>query len=131
MQWLIDLVIAAIGIPPCYIDRGQTSGPDFTEATLTIDNAWHELDLSGIVPDGASAVVLRCGFHSDIVNWVFRLRKHGTTMTQVTSVGTQQVAGIKMAHTPTIGISTDRKIDYRFVAAANLALTITVRGWFL
>jgi len=131
MQWLIDLIIESIGVPPVFIDRGDYVLNDFENGDFTIDGNWHELDLSGIIPEGTSAVVIRCGFHCDFVSWMFKVRKAGTTSLLRTSVGIQNVAGVKNSPNPTIGVSSSRKIEYNFEPAANLAVGILVRGWFL
>ncbi|OGS03972.1 MAG: hypothetical protein A2204_07615 [Elusimicrobia bacterium RIFOXYA1_FULL_47_7] len=39
-----------------YHDRGDPSAYDYTDANLTKDGNWHDLDLSGIVPVGTKAV---------------------------------------------------------------------------
>ncbi|KKN20896.1 hypothetical protein LCGC14_0931000 [marine sediment metagenome] len=44
-----------------YIDRGEAATADFTKGSLTIDNSWHDLDLSSIVPSNAELVVFKCG----------------------------------------------------------------------
>ena len=62
MQWLIDIiaakVIATIGIPPVYIDRGDPASWDFGTGQLIEDFQWHTYSLASIVPAGASAVAL-------------------------------------------------------------------------
>lgn len=134
MQWLFDIIeemMEAAGfIKHSYTDRGTYGPNDFENGDFTIDGAWHELDLSAIIPEGTTAVALRCGFHSDVVGWFCKLRKHGTEVNLRTSVGVQQVATIKRSFTTTVGVSEDRKIDYSFSPAANLAIGLLVRGWW-
>ncbi|GAI35317.1 unnamed protein product, partial [marine sediment metagenome] len=75
MQWLIDLIIETIGVPPCYIDRGSFFGPDFTQVSLPARAVWTELDLSGIITDeDAQACCFRAKGTWNGVGTILRLR---------------------------------------------------------
>ena len=63
MQWLIDIIAEKvkneIGIPPVFVDRGDVPFWDIDDFSTLFDNAWHTIDLSLIVPEGTSAILLR------------------------------------------------------------------------
>jgi len=135
MQWLIDLiaekVIATIGIPPTYIDRGDPAIFDFLKTDLTQDGAWHELDLSAIVPAGAVAVNVHLTIeHVDVHRAAF-LRKHGNANNFGIVGQRTQVSNKTIEKDGCVAISSDRKIDYFFEAPAWLIITMTITGWWL
>lgn len=135
MQWLIDIlaakVIAEIGIPPCYIDRGSYAEEDFALGDLTADGNWYELDLSAIVPAGTTAVVIRIKAHNTFAARFIRFRPHSTTSNLYTCEFRTQVAGLRNNANPVIGVDADRKIDYMFQGADWLSFDLVVRGWWL
>ena len=131
MQWLIDLVIEAIGIPPTYIDRGDYTGSDYTQATLTFDANWHTLDLSGIIDPGATAVEIRFKAQTQAVPKKVRFRKHGTTMTFNTCSFRTQVANLANNTNLVIGVSEDGKIDFWADAGVWTGVSLVIRGWWL
>lgn len=131
MQWLIDLIIEAIGVPPCYIDRGTFLPNDFTQADLIQDGTWRELDFSGIVPAGATCMNLHFSALDAAVGRILYTRPAGDT----TSIGTctfrNQVANVAVGGFIPMGISTDRKIEYKCIAPGYAIITIKIRGWWL
>lgn len=131
MQWLIDLVIEAIGIPPCYVDRGDPAAIDFSGAQLIADGAYHELDLSAIVPKGASAVHLALKLIHSAAGVLIRVREAGNVNEINVSSLFIQVTWIARYHDPIIKIGTDRKIEYKLSNVAWIEKGLTVRGWLL
>ncbi len=130
MQWLIDLVIKTIGIPPCYVSRGDYSGADYDHTTLIADSAFHELDLSAIVPEGATAVKLHCKMTSAIVATKLRLRPGGYIHSGFHCTLRSQVANVTVGALITVGLSTDRKIGYQYTTGVPGVRSITVQGWW-
>ncbi|GAH71411.1 unnamed protein product, partial [marine sediment metagenome] len=47
-----------IGRPTGFVDRGDPAAYDYAKEDLTIDGAWHDMDLSGIVSEFAKAVFI-------------------------------------------------------------------------
>lgn len=131
MQWLIDLIIEAIGVPPCYIDRGPTLGNDFTQAHLTQDGSWYELDFSGIIPAGATAVNLHFSAQDAAVGRILYMRPGGDTTTLGTCLIRNQVANIAVGGYIAMSLSADRKIEYMSIAPGYAIVTIKIRGWWL
>lgn len=139
MQWLIDLVkdavIAELGIPPTYIPRTGSSTYDWTFELLTIDGDWHDLDLSSIVPAGASAVELHVKGSNLSGDGVLYMRRKGDTRIKGTCRLRCQVAD-KMIQIPTIiELGVNRIIEYRILGAdwktGQFGSDITVMGWWL
>lgn len=130
MQWLIDLVIEAIGIPPVFIDRGDPEGFDFTQAVLTMDGTWHELDLSAIVPADASVILIGGFIRDGVVEKTVRFRKSGNANALNVSLMYTQVAGVFIGQDFTIAASPNQKIEYLADAAIDI-IALVVRGWWL
>lgn len=57
MQHIIDIILSQVKESVGYIDRGDTSGPDFLLGAFTIDAAWHNLDLTPIVTGSPRALL--------------------------------------------------------------------------
>ncbi len=131
MQWLIDMVIAAIGVPPCYIDRGSTAAYDFDQTVLIQDGGWHDLDLSGIIPENAKAVILHFRGLDAAVGRTLNVRPKNTTTVIGTCTVRNQVANISIGLHATIGVGADRKIQYRSAAPGFAEINFLVRGWIL
>lgn len=130
MQWLVKLVIAAIGIPPIYEGRGSYTLPDFIVGDFTADDTWRELDLSGIVPEGVTGVHIRCiGIHAN-VSKVVKFREKGTgDSLHKCEIRTQVANQAINAHFVT-AISSDRKIEYFMNAPNWTKFGLVVRGWW-
>jgi len=130
MQWLIDLIIEAIGIPPCYIDRGDPAAADFTIADFNITNAWTMLDLSAIVPEGATAVNCSFTIKATSVNRKFRLRRHGNVNDIAMGKVRTQVANVLIGDNCTVAVDADRKVDYwRELIGINFC-NMNILGWW-
>lgn len=134
MQWLIDIiaqrVIDTIGIPPCYIDRGDPAAQDFSIADFILGDGWHELDLSVIVPAGAKAVLLRQSFSTSTAQEAAMLRTAGNVNMFNTSFHLTQMASDVIGDDVTVALSDDRKIEYR-LSVNTTSFYLTVRGWWL
>lgn len=135
MQWLIDIIkewgLAQNFLTTSYVERPDYEGWDFRLIDLTADNVWHELDLSAIVPEGAVAVNLHVKGTSDDISACIHLRKHGYGWEKATCRFRLQIANHLIAFHPTVGISTDRKIDYKSTIVVWSVLSyLTVKGWW-
>lgn len=131
MQWLIDLVIEAIGVPPCYIDRGDPGDVDFDQTDFTDDAAWHTLDLSAIVPENAQAVNLTAFIVATEVSKVFWFREDGNVNSYNASGLSTQIAFQPVITNMSISLSTDRKLAYNLDPSTWLSIGVTVCGWWL
>lgn len=136
MQWLIDLVIEYLRnnglLLPAYIDRGDPAAFDFVKIDFTRDGAWHDLDLSSIVPAGAKAVNIRLEYNEFLASKHMQFRKNGNSNSKnvlifktSTVLGTRHNSGI-------VACDDDRIIEYKADASATwMTLNLTVLGWIL
>ena len=135
MQWLIDIVyekvMKAIGGPPFYVYRGDPFLWDFTGATFTKDAAWHVLDLSGIVPAGATAVHFRFAAVSTIVAPAIYFRRGGQTNVLNMDNFKCYVTGVGTDRSCIVALDTNRHIEYFVAAAGAIVIGLVVRGWWL
>lgn len=131
MQWLIDLIIERIGVPPCYINRGDPPNVDYTIVDLTADGAWHTLDLSGIIPEGATAVNLQVFIANNQAQKTLLFRPDGNINTANNATVVTQVGFFGIPANCPIALSADRKIEYTFAVGGWLLADLTVCGWWL
>jgi len=110
-------------------DRGDPAAFDKTEADLTMDNAWHDLDLSAIVTDtDASWILLRVILNDPNVGDNLLFRKNGNSNAIATPGIIAQVANQDIECEILVPCDTSQVIEYK----ANAALTsvdIVVLGW--
>ncbi len=119
-----------IGKAPCFVDRGDATGWDYTEADFIEDSNWHELDLSGIVPANAKAVSVYLKFRATAANRIGQFRKFGNTNAYNVSGLSTQVANIDKWGVLTVALSTDHKIDYFFTTGTYPYIRFLVKGWW-
>ncbi len=88
------------------------------------------LDLSGIVPAGATGVVL-AGFVQDDAadSWFYIYHSAGATISALRL--RTAVANIRVNGAATIPIDTDRLMDYQGANLVFTAISIAVLGWFI
>lgn len=115
---------------PSFVDRGDPSANDFTQATLTADDAWHDLDLSGIVPAGAVAVYLKFVIIASSVNRYVLLRKKGNvneyaapTVRSVFANGINDASLI-------VALDTNQFCQYKLSNIVWTVIAVSVLGWF-
>ncbi len=135
MQWLIDLiaakVIAEIGATGAYVDRGDPSSFDFTLGDFTLDNAWHPLNLSAVIPVDTSLVAIqvvqRCIISAQQTVW----RKAGNTNEKNVSAIIGPVANTFAFGTIFTPVNTARRCEYKIQSVSFNYITATVKGWWL
>ena len=114
-------------------DRGDPSSTDFGAGNLTTDSAWHDLDLSGIVPAGTKAVILRyyifsLSTGSDSVYF----RKKGNSNDINETVINFNYTGPEARGETTVFLDSNLKAEYKFVGSSGDwdTINITAAGWF-
>lgn len=112
---------------PVYKDRGDTAAYDFTLASFTIDAAWHDLDLSSIVPLSSASVILQVRYRHTAANANLYFRKKGYTNAQQNLL-TTQVANQTIDQTKIVACDENSFIQYRSNGANQLDLLVS--GWF-
>jgi len=112
------------------VDRGDPGSADFTVGDFTCDAAWHDLDLSGIVPAGAMAVLINVVTDTSDANQQILFRKKGKTGWRSAQKVYCLSYYLKDSKDCLVFCDADRKIQY----LSNLNWTLldfTVCGWIL
>lgn len=137
MQWLINLVaekvIAEIGVPPCYIDRGDFTG-EFASINAGLnDGLWHEIDFSSIVPANAKAVVIRLRAENTVAGESIQVQPKDT-LKDVPGHCAFSIPSADITNRTwmVIGLSTDLKIIYNATSLGVWSNSgVSLRGWIL
>lgn len=131
MQWLIDIIIARAKTEIGYFDRGDVGDFDWEIGDFTKDWAWHDLDLSSIIPEGTRQVKFSVLILTGLTNRSFQIREKGNVGVVNRSAVWSSAASkyIETQHfvTPDAG----RKVQYRVTAGFTGTLSVTVTGWWL
>ena len=111
------------------VERGDPAAFDFTEADLTMDNAWHDLDVSGIIADANVKWVLVTMHIADAAkNKQLHLRKNGNS-NEVAVVCIETLASSDPSHqNGWVPCDGNQVIEYKATAAIS-SVDIVVMGW--
>lgn len=135
MQWLIDIiaetVIERMGIPPCFVDRGDPAPPDLIVLPATMDNTWYNWRITHIVPAGATAVLIRTFGAALLVAADFRQRTLGNANIQNISHLYSQVAGVNVSANAIVAVGADRTVQYWAPLGGYSVVMLTVGGWWM
>lgn len=126
---MLELISQSMS-PTVFIDRGDPPLPDYGVADFTKDGLWHDLDLSSIVPLGATSVLLRVFAMTPVAGRTMTFRKKGNTSEENVSMIATQAAGVPMTAAIPIIVNPSRVCQYNATAATWTWLTITVMGWW-
>ena len=131
MQWIINMILELAKEQIGYFNRGDNTPNDFAIGDLTLDGAWHDLDLSAIVPENAKCVDIKVNIRNDFVDRRFDIRENGNVNTvNLLSLWTQ-VAGIRLGGLFPINLDANRVVEYRAPAAGWTLIFLNVNGWWL
>lgn len=115
---------------PVFVDRGDPAAWDYAKEDLTIDGAWHDLDLSAIVPEKAKAVFIAGHLQGAAVDWAIRFRKNGNT-NEIVHGGMETLrAGVERHRSSIVALDEDIKIEYNADNQAWTTLDLVVKGWW-
>lgn len=118
------------GLVEMYVDRGDPAVYDKVKTDLTIDGAWHDLDLSSIIPAGAKAVLLKTRLQSANPGDAIRYRKNGNT-NEINVCGCEALrANVIRTRLGITSIDVNRVLEYNADNIAWTLLDIVVRGWW-
>ena len=109
---------------PRYVDYAAV---DF--AALTCDAAWHDLDLSAIVPVGAKSVFLRVQVTDDAAGSYIVFRRNGRSNTVSELSCLSQVANIQNQANGFVDCDANRIVEYAATNTTFTTLTVLVLGW--
>jgi len=111
-------------------ERGDVAAADFDEGDLTIDAAYHDLDLSAIVGAGQRLVMIRVNMVENTAGKQLRMKTKGMVNTWNHAVGITQVANKTLDHTFWVYTDAAGKIEYRFDNSTWGNIYVSIRGWF-
>lgn len=135
MQWLIDITIEAMEQylvdNPRYVERGDVLVQDFDTGGMIKNDQWHDWDLSGIIDEGAVAVLFAASLRATAAAKYIYFRQKGYAGFYNVSVIYSQVALVYLFADMVLGIGPDRKLEY---LASTLGIAdgeFTIKGWWL
>lgn len=110
------------------IDRGDPAAFDANQASMTLNDAWQDLDLSAIVPAEAAWILLRSRIHGPDINAYLYFRKNGNANEINTPGQLTQAANVTIEAHILVPCSAARIIEYKGLASLTV-VDITVLGW--
>jgi len=119
-----------IGKERAYDDRGDLAVYDYAKEDLTIDGAWHDMDLSGIVPEQAKSVFIVGHLMGAGVDWHIRFRKNGN-VNDIVHGGMETLrANVERHRSSIVALDENRVIEYNVDNQAWNTLDLAVKGWW-
>jgi hypothetical protein len=116
-----------------FADRGDPAAQyDFHSADLTFDATWRTLDLSGIIPTEARAVVMKVHITNDTAGQVIRFEREGNSNHNTDHYCRALVANQQQDYCITVAVNpSNRSIQYRGGNGGTWSNTwIIITGWF-
>jgi hypothetical protein len=113
-----------------FADRGDPAAKDYAYADLTHDNAAHDLDLSGVVPAGATAVALYVTVLSGTAGDRILFRKNGNSNLINISRAKSISAVQEGSYDCIVPLDSNRVIEYYSNIDVGGTCDITVKGWW-
>jgi len=119
-----------IGKAPVFVDRGDPAAYDYAKEDLTIDGAWHDLDLSGIVSEKAKAVFILGHLMGNAVDWKISFRKKGN-VNEIVHGGMETLrANVERHRSSIVALDDNRVIQYKIDNQAWDTLDLAIKGWW-
>ena len=113
-----------------FYGRGDIAAVDFSLSSLTTDGAYHNLDLSLIIPNGTVAVLLRVALVDDAAGSYILFRKKGDANVHRVMVVRSQVANIWTDADGIMPIGESKKLQYQTSNLTFSDMLIVVKGWW-
>ena len=115
-----------------FVSRGGTDGWDFEKADLLINDLWHDMDLSAIIPENAVAVQLRVEFRNTAANRYVTFREKGIGDEYCIYKKMTQVGDVYKHLYPMLHVDGNRKIEYKVDSGNGWSyINIVVLAWFI
>lgn len=129
MQWLIDLILNTIRTTGLVVNRGDPAPADFTIGDFTIDGAWHDLNLSAIIPENVNITYVSLIVRATTIGKYVLFRTKGHVNTQNKSRATIQVANVRLDQDIQLFPDNNRIVEYRAITGIDSILDLTIKGW--
>lgn len=137
MQWLIDIIkawIVAQGyLKTGFVKREDRDEFDFEDDDFIADVTWRSLDISHIVPEGATAIAIFVWVDAEGIDKMLKFAPYGYTGHYNGAYCLTQVAGQPIGYDCIVGMTVERKINY--ICSVDGALPwelkgMTIKGWW-
>lgn len=126
-----EISLAGMGAGSLLVDRGDPASPDWQVGALTCNEVWQDLDCSGIVPEGATWILIRVHLvDGDAQRWVW-FRKKGNSNEWATYNVNTQVGNINRYVTRLLPCDVNRVIQYKSGHFSFGIFDIVVLGWVI
>lgn len=111
-------------------DRGDPSAFDWTQATLTLDGAWHDLDCSSIVPAGAKAIVFSVHVQDNLAGKGIMFRKNGNSNAINHHHIVSPIADGEGHGDLIVACDSNRIVEYLADSGVD-SIDVVITGWFI
>lgn len=112
-----------------FVDRGDPDGYDFAVAYFTTDGFFHDIDFTGIVPAGATAVYIGFQIRDGTVPASIYFRKKGQVNYHNRLMLRNQVAGKFIEASGFVSLDENLKAEYMTTPHSFTQIAVVVRGW--
>ena len=117
------------GVNP-YVDRGDDATAfDFQMSGMTMNGAYHDMDLSGISGEGRRLVHIRVSI-SLTTSVSFNFRTNGNSSIRNTFKRSAIPTGALVCYDGWVYTDASGVIEYNFTTGTYVAIEVLVRGWF-
>lgn len=118
------------GLVDMFVDRGDPAAYDWAKTDLTTDGAWHDLDISSIVPKSAKAILIIGHLVGNGVDWTIRFKKYGQT--NDINLGCMETirAMVDRRRMMICAVDSNQKVQYKIDNKAWSTLELAIRGWW-
>lgn len=124
-----QLNLAGLAGKSLVVDRGDAMGADFSMFQLTIDNAFHDLDLSAILPQNATWVHMRVMAVALAPMLLANFRNNGNVYPFTVSTVCTVDNGLE-SHTPMwVACDANQVIEYQVQTGDWMFIDIFILGW--
>lgn len=131
MQWFIDIITALFSNRHRFFDRGDPADLDYDKDDLTRDDAWHDLDLSAVVPANSVLVLFRITIQANNIADLFQMRTNGNVNWPNFVNCRLQASNVPVTYDKLVACDTSRIIEYKASNFGWAFINITIAGWWL
>lgn len=102
---------------------------DVSESSITTNGAWHDLDLSSIVPSDAKIIVISGFIQDDNTSQRFSVRQNGSTLDDTVRAQWTQAINVPIGFTFIVPCDANQIIEYNGSSATFTHIRLVVLGW--
>ncbi len=115
-----------------FVDRGNFTGNDFTQADFTVTDTYTAFSLASIVPTNTKLVLFTAHVVSTTGNKIFRLRNTDHTNNTNRTTLVAQVANVDAYADMVCSVNSSRQLDYYISAGTTWSqIELIIRGWWI